>query len=116
MKSIWTDGLVRWHGPIKSRMKVLWLLWATSFGLLALWLLALVLQEPVRAWSHALLAGALVVMGLCVIYAVKYCEFLEPRFLKWIGGSRLRHSRSSPSAASPKPDQGESSGDSGPQT
>jgi hypothetical protein len=48
MKSIWTDGLVRWHGPIKSRMKVLWLLWATSFGLLALWLLALVLQEPVR--------------------------------------------------------------------
>jgi hypothetical protein len=93
MISIWTQGLVRWHGPLKSRMKVLWTLWSLSLALLVLWLSALVYQIPFSFWSHSLLVGSLLMMGICVLYSFKYCEFLEPRFMRWVGGSRLRHAR-----------------------
>jgi hypothetical protein len=93
MRSIWTQELVRWHGPLKSRMKVLWTMWGLSLALLVLWLSALVYQVPISRWSHLLLAGSFLMMGICVLYSIKYCEFLEPRFMKWVGGSRLRHER-----------------------
>lgn len=102
MKSVWVEGWVRWHGPLKSRMKILWTLWALSLALLVLWLSALVYLVPFEARAHLFLGGAFVMMGVCVLYGLKYCEFLEPRFMKWVGGSRLRHARQDTAAADPK--------------
>ncbi len=82
MKSYWTQGLVRWHGPLQSRMKVLWVIWSVALGLFCLWLIALVVDFPFRPGMHFLLGASTVVGALCILYGIKYCEFLEPRFLK----------------------------------
>jgi hypothetical protein len=96
MKSFWTQGLVRWHQPLHSRMKVLWTLWGTAMGLLGYWMIALATQYPFPRWNHVWLAAAVVVAGICIAYGIKYCEFLEPRLLKAVRFGR-------PSSASEAP-------------
>jgi hypothetical protein len=81
MKSFWTQGLVRWHQPLHSRMKVLWTLWGIAMGLLGYWMVALATQYPFPMWNHAWLGAAFGVAGIYIAYGIKYCEFLEPRLL-----------------------------------
>jgi hypothetical protein len=97
MKSIWTDGPVRMHKPLKSRMVALWALWIVAAALLCLWLAGLATGNVLGGWIHVLIAGAIVLGTLNIVYTFKYGEFLEPFFYRWFGDSNLRHSKPAPS-------------------
>lgn len=97
MKSVWTEGEVRLHRPIKSRMKILWTLWITAFLLLGLWLAGMAFMPEAGAWLHLPLAGAVVLAIPCILYGLRYTEYLEPLMFRWRSGSNLRHTRPTPS-------------------
>ena len=80
MKSIWTDGPVRWHRPVRSRMKILWTVWAVGYAMLGLWLLGMATGFFMSWWLHGIGAVALMAAVFCTYYGFKYCEFLEPQF------------------------------------
>jgi hypothetical protein len=96
MKSIWTEGEVRTHRPLKSHMKSLWASWIASAVLLCLWLAGMSMGRTFDGWLHALIGGAVVLWLLNIAYTFRYAEYLEPFFYRWFRGSKLRHVKPPP--------------------
>jgi len=90
MKSIWVPGSAHLHRPKKIQMVVLWTLWTVTVVLLVLWLWGMASHHLMGGWVHVLLAGAVVMTGVCSYYGFKYCEYLEQPIIKKIRGLKQR--------------------------
>lgn len=93
MKTIWTPGQVELHKPDKFHLIMIWTLWGITVALLSLWMWGMTTQYFKDGWIHALLAGTIVMAGVCTVYGFKYCAYYQRPLIKRIRNAKFLRSR-----------------------